>query len=67
VSKRLVKNSEARRMARQVVRCVLTRLSLGFDPQKTYSGAQVQEILIGAMLTIDEQSEPMKALPGELQ
>jgi hypothetical protein len=46
-----------RERARQLMRCALTRLALSFDTQKKYTGAEVQEILIGSMLSIDEVSD----------
>jgi hypothetical protein len=50
------------KLAREAVRGVLTRLALGFNPRKVYSGEEVQEILIAAMLSIDEVPTPDAAL-----
>ena len=41
------------RFARFAVKGCLTRMALVFKPEETYTGAEVQQLLIGAALSID--------------
>jgi hypothetical protein len=48
---------KARAIARDALRCCLTRIALMFEPKAEYSGDVVQSMLLGAMMSIDGDVE----------
>jgi hypothetical protein len=60
-------DAKGARYARFALRGCLTRLALCFDSHETYTGAQIQNILLRAMMSIDQQPQDEKQLAADIK